>query len=89
MEWQEGDHKILCRGIEDWCFPDSDMNIRTIVGEEITIVADYPDCRLYIGVAPNGVAHGWAKVVNGKTVWVKCNKMIPKFKERFYDKFDQ
>jgi hypothetical protein len=84
----DDDYKIKAtKGHEDWCWPAIACQVRIPFGEEVTLVVVFPDCKLFIGVDAHGIICGWAKVVNGKTVWVKCSNVVPKFKERFYDSF--
>jgi hypothetical protein len=78
---------LYARGTEDFCWPVLEERTRLPFGKEVTIVAVYPDCKLYMGCTPTGNIQGWAKVVDGKTVWVKCYDSVPAFKERFYEKF--
>lgn len=87
MERQEGDHKMLCKGIEDWCNIPMSANVGIQFTEETTIVIRYPDCLLYIGLDKCGTIQGRAKVVDEKIMWVVCNEFVPRFKERFYEKY--
>lgn len=75
------------KGTEDWCHPETLTILPYSPKKEIVIVTVYPDCKLFMGVTPSGNIQGWAKVIDGKTVWVKCSDAVPKFKERFYDTF--
>lgn len=76
---------VYTKGIEDWCWSGIEPTINLTLKRETIIVVVHPDCRLYLGVAKNGIVRGKAKVANGKIVWVTCDDMVPKFKERFFD----